>query len=143
MLLGGFSGAGGNHGLQRDQHAGLPLHTALGPFAGVARSDVGDERGFMQLTSEAVAAKATDQVQAELAFDQVLHGHRPIQQLSAWLDGGDPCAKARDPGIHQRSIRRIRRSKVVGPRGVTNEAIFERADIDLDQITLGERQLIV
>ena len=58
----------------------------------------------MQLPSHTVAAKAADQVQAKLTFDQVLHRHRPIEQLSAWLDGRDPRAKAGDPGIHQRSI---------------------------------------
>jgi hypothetical protein len=104
MFLGGLARAGGNHGLQRDQHAGFPAHTAFGPFAWVAGSDVGNERGFMQLSSHTVAAKAADQVHAKLTFDQVLHRYCPIEQFSAWLDGSDPRAKAGDPGIHQRSI---------------------------------------
>jgi len=52
------------------------------------------------LSSHTVAAKAADQVQAKLTFDQVLHRHRPIEQFSAWLDGSDPRAKAGDPSIH-------------------------------------------
>lgn len=58
----------------------------------------------MQLTSHAVTPEAPDQVQAQLAFHQVLHGHRPIQQFSARRDGGDPGTKAGDPGIHECSI---------------------------------------
>ena len=100
MLLGGLTRSGGNHGLQRDQHAGLPAHAAFGPFAWVAGSDIGNERGFMQLSSHTVAAKAAHQVQAELAFHQILHRLRPIEQYSARFDGGDPGAKAGDPSIH-------------------------------------------
>ena len=79
MLLSGLPGTGGNHWFQGNQHAGLPTNPGFGPFAWVAGSHVGDERCFMQLTPHAVAAKAPDQVQTKLTFDQVLHRDRPIK----------------------------------------------------------------
>ena len=102
VLLSGLARSGGNHGLQRDQHAGLPAR-GIRSIRLVAGSDIGNERGFMQLPSHTVAAKAADQVQAKLTFDQVLHRHRPIEQLSAGLMAAIPAELAIPASINARS----------------------------------------